>query len=68
MDEVDRAILNLLHRDARIPNSELAKRVGLSPSPCLRRVRNLEAAGVITGYRATVAPTAMDRGFEVLCT
>ncbi|HEX4246843.1 MAG TPA: Lrp/AsnC family transcriptional regulator, partial [Pseudonocardia sp.] len=66
MDAVDRAIVNLLTEDARIPNSELAKRVGLSASPCLRRVRNLEAAGVITGYRATVDPAALDRGFEVL--
>jgi DNA-binding Lrp family transcriptional regulator len=66
MDEVDRAIIELLHEDARIPNSELAKRVGLSPSPCLRRVRNLETAGVITGYRATVDPAALGQGFQVL--
>ena len=66
MDEVDRAIIELLNVDARIANSELAKRVGLSPSPCLRRVRNLEAAGVITGYRATVDPAALDQGFQVL--
>ncbi|HWN34383.1 MAG TPA: Lrp/AsnC family transcriptional regulator [Pseudonocardia sp.] len=66
MDGVDRAIVSLLSQDARIPNTELARRVGLSASPCLRRVRNLEGAGVITGYRATVDPAALDRGFEVL--
>lgn len=66
MDEVDRAIIELLHEDARIPNSELAKRVGLSPSPCLRRVRNLETSGVITGYRATVDPEALGQGFQVM--
>jgi DNA-binding Lrp family transcriptional regulator len=40
--------------------------VGLSPSPCLRRVRHLERSGVITGYRAVVDPAAIGRGFEVL--
>ena len=52
MDEIDRAILCHLQRDGRIANNELADAVGLSPSPCLRRVRNLEAAGVVTGYVA----------------
>lgn len=53
-------------RDGRIANTELAQRVGLSPSPCLRRVRALEEAGVITGYHASVDPTAMGRGLQVL--
>jgi len=52
MDSIDRAILYHLQRQARIANNELAELVGLSPSPCLRRVRNLETSGVITGYTA----------------
>ena len=51
---IDRAIIAQLQRHGRISNLELADRVGLSPSPCLRRVRQLEAAGVIAGYTATV--------------
>ena len=66
VDSIDRAILYYLQDDARLANVELAKRVGLSPSPCLRRVRNLEAAGVITGYYAAIDPTAVERGFQVL--
>ena len=52
LDEIDRRILAALQRDARLTNVELAARVGLSPSPCLRRVRNLEARGVIERYGA----------------
>jgi len=66
MDRVDRAILDQLQRDGRLTNTELADRVGLSPSPCLRRVRALERAGVITGYRADVDQAALGRGFRVL--
>jgi DNA-binding Lrp family transcriptional regulator len=66
MDRVDRAILGHLMREGRLSNTELADRVGLSPSPCLRRVRNLERAGVITGYHAAVDLAALGRGFEVL--
>jgi len=65
MDEVDRSILAVLERHGRISNSELAARVGLSPSPCLRRVRRLEEAGVIRGYRAVVDPAAVGRGLRV---
>ncbi|WP_415847505.1 Lrp/AsnC family transcriptional regulator, partial [Tsukamurella strandjordii] len=50
MDSLDRAILDELVRDGRLTNQELAHRVGLTPAPCLRRVRRLEADGVITGY------------------
>jgi Lrp/AsnC family transcriptional regulator, leucine-responsive regulatory protein len=46
-------------------NIELAQRIGLSPSPCLRRVRSLEDSGVIRGYRAMLDPSAVDRGFDV---
>ena len=66
MDKLDRAILAQLQRDGRLSNVELAERVGLSPSPCLRRVRALEAAGVITGYRAVLDPAKVDRAFQVL--
>ncbi len=52
LDRYDRRILEELQRDGRISNQELAERIGLSPSPCLRRVRALEESGLITGYRA----------------
>ena len=50
MDEVDRSILAVLEQHGRISNAELAAKVGLSPSPCLRRVRRLEETGVIRDY------------------
>ena len=65
MDEVDRAILALLEKDGRISNADLAERVGLSPSPCLRRVRRLEETGAIRGYQAIVDPAAVGRGLRV---
>jgi Lrp/AsnC family leucine-responsive transcriptional regulator len=52
LDRYDRRILELLQEDGRLSNQELADRIGLSPSPCLRRVRALEETGVIAGYRA----------------
>lgn len=66
MDELDRAILRCLQQDGRLSNVELAARVRLSPSPCLRRVRHLEQDGVITGYHAQIDPTAVGRGFQVV--
>lgn len=54
LDRYDRHILQALQADGRLSNQELAERIGLSPSPCLRRVRALEEAGLITGYRALV--------------
>jgi len=57
-DDFDRKILHELRADARITNNELAERIGLSPSPCLRRVRRLEETGVIRGYTALVDPAA----------
>ena len=65
MDALDRAILRQLQDDGRLSNVELAERVQLSPSPCLRRVRALEQAGVIRGYHADIDPAAVDRSFEV---
>lgn len=52
LDRYDRRILEELQRDGRISNQELADRIGLSPSPCLRRVRALEESGIIRGYAA----------------
>ncbi len=66
IDAVDWEILFQLRQDGRLTNVELAKRVGLTPPPCLRRVKRLEEAGVITGYRAVIDPEALGRGLEVL--
>lgn len=66
MDEIDRAILFQLQADGRLANNELADRVGLSPSPCLRRVKRLEASGTIQRYAAIVDPAAIGRAYEVL--
>ncbi|MFJ6651473.1 Lrp/AsnC family transcriptional regulator [Microbacterium sp. NPDC091313] len=66
MDRVDLAIIEQLRRNCRLTNTELADAVGLTPSPCLRRVRRLEEQGVITGYHARVDPAAIGRAFEVL--
>ena len=52
LDKYDKAILAALQKDGRISNQELADQIGLSPSPCLRRVRALEDSGLIVGYRA----------------
>jgi Lrp/AsnC family leucine-responsive transcriptional regulator len=52
LDRYDRQILAALQQDGRISNQELAERIGLSPSPCLRRVKALEEGGVIVAYRA----------------
>jgi Lrp/AsnC family leucine-responsive transcriptional regulator len=52
LDRYDRLILDVLQHDGRISNQELAERISLSPSSCLRRVRTLEESGLITGYRA----------------
>lgn len=65
LDDVDRRILTALQEDGRMQNIELAKRVGLSPSPCLRRVRLLEEAGVIERYVALLDATKVNAGFTV---
>ncbi len=54
LDTIDRKIITELSRDGRLSNVELARRVGLSPSPCWTRVRRLESAGVISGYAAQI--------------
>ena len=59
LDRFDRQILQLLQEDGRISNQELADRIGLSPSPCLRRVKALEESGLIIGYRALLSAKAL---------
>lgn len=59
LDELDRKILEELQANGRITNQDLSERVGLSPSPCLRRLRQLEEDGVISRYVALVDPAAL---------
>src|ERR1051326_9001617 len=59
---IDRRFLRILQEDGRITNAELAERVGLSPSPCLRRVRLLEEAGIIRRYVTLLDPDALGLG------
>jgi len=54
LDKIDRRILEILQVEGRITNADLAERVNLSPTPCLKRVRKLEAAGIIKGYKADI--------------
>jgi DNA-binding Lrp family transcriptional regulator len=66
MDAVDRRILAELQQDGRLTLTELAERVGLSVSPCHRRLRALERSGAISGYRARLDPAALGLTFEAL--
>lgn len=59
LDRYDRRILGVLQQEGRISNQDLADRIGLSPSPCLRRVRSLEESGVVVGYRALLDAKAL---------
>lgn len=65
LDAIDRSILRILQQEGKLSNNELAVRVGLSPSPCLRRVKILEDAGVIQNYVALVDPSKLGMGFSV---
>lgn len=65
LDNLDRRILAALQRDARLTNVQLAEEVGLSPSPCLRRVRLLEEAGVVSGYHAALDRMEVGLGLTV---
>ena len=60
LDRIDRAILRELQREGRLSNVALARRVGLSPTPCLERVRRLERDGFITGYVALADPAKLN--------
>jgi DNA-binding Lrp family transcriptional regulator len=66
MDRIDREILAELEQNGRLTVTELAARINLSVSPCHRRLRELERAGVIRGYRAIVNPAAVGLGFQAL--
>lgn len=65
LDSIDRRILKELQADGRISFTDLAPRVGLTVSPCLERVRRLEAAGIIRGYAAVIDPQAVDAGLLI---
>jgi len=64
LDRTDLLLLAELQRDGRVPNAELAERVHLSPSACLRRVQRLERDGVIAGYRAQLDPERLGLGLQ----
>ncbi len=66
MDRIDRKILSELQKDGRLSVTELAERVGLSLSPCHRRVRALEESGVVLGYRAQLDPCALGFNFSAM--
>lgn len=68
MDNIDRRILHELQRDGRITNAELAERVSLTATPCLRRLRHLERTGVIRAYRAHLDGNYLGFGFESFVT
>ena len=66
LDSVDRALLVELQKDARQTNKALSAKVGVAPSTCLERVRELRARGVVTGFRAQVDPAAVGRPMEAI--
>src|SRR5579872_2887282 len=65
-DAIDRSILGILQANGRISNQDLADRVGLSPSPCLRRVKVLEARRIVQRYVALVDPSAVGQGLQAV--
>lgn len=66
IDAVDRHILRLLQADGRRTNVDIAREVGLTPSPCLRRIRTLEERGYISGYAAVLNPVLLNRNLDVM--
>lgn len=68
LDKVDRVILQVIQQEGRIANNELARRVGLTPTPTLERVKRLEREGVIEGYSAKINKQAVDVGLTVFVT
>lgn len=66
LDAIDRQILAILQRDARIPNTELADEIGLTPAPTLRRVRRLEEEGIIKRYVALLEPRLVNRPLMII--
>ncbi|AUH34271.1 Lrp/AsnC family transcriptional regulator [Paracoccus tegillarcae] len=67
-EQISDQILRVLGQDGRISNLELAAKVGLSPSACLRRVQEMERRGIIAGYRAIISAEARDIGFTAYVT
>ncbi len=68
LDDTDRRIIRLLHRDARIANAAIARDVGLAPSAVFQRIKKLEAAGVIRGYHADLDPSSLGQGLLAFVT
>src|SRR5215211_540163 len=66
LDSIDEALLDELQKDARQTNKALAQKVGVAPSTCLERIRELRARGVIKGFRADVDPAAVGRPMEAI--
>lgn len=66
LDQIDLSLVELLQKNARLTNKELAAKVNLSQSSCLERVRRLNATGVFTGYHAEVDPEALGHGFQAM--
>ena len=66
LDRLDKKILTLMQKDARISNLDLAEQVGLSPSPCSRRIKALEESGTITGYKARLDPRHLGFNFSAI--
>lgn len=66
LDSVSRALLSELQKDARHTNRALAEKVGVAPSTCLERIRELQARGVIRGFRAVVDPASVGRPMEAI--
>ena len=66
LDRIDLQIVGLLRKNARLSNKEIAERVGLAPSSCLVRTRQLQQAGVITGFKAEVNPLALGVGLQAM--
>jgi len=62
IDEVDKKILTIIQNDARTPNAEIARRIGMAPSAVFERIRKLEAQGIIQGYEARLNPHALGLG------
>jgi Lrp/AsnC family transcriptional regulator, leucine-responsive regulatory protein len=65
LDSIDIKLLRELHADARLTQNDLSERVGLSPTPCARRIRNLESQGIIQGYSARIDEAKLGFGFSV---
>lgn len=66
LDAIDKRILSVLQTDGRISNQDLAAQIGLSPSPCLRRVKYLESRGIVQRYVALVDPIAVGQGLQAV--